>query len=97
MIAHLLVPLQEKQAVSEKVALRASLGHPLLAELHEISCDPRNFSYSQVAAAGEKRARISPQSDPGDLASRVLLSHAVTIIVIFLSKFRQMNQLVNND
>ena len=54
-----LLPLQEKQAVSAEVALGEQLGHPLLAELHEISCIVRNFSFSQVAAAGEKCSRIS--------------------------------------
>ena len=56
-----------------------------------MACTSRNFFLGQVVAAGEKRARISPQSSPGDLALRVLLSHEVSVTVKFLGKFRQMN------
>ena len=54
-------------------------------------CAPRSFSFFPITAAEEKRARISPQSSPGDLALRVLLSHEVSVTVKFLGKFRQMN------
>ena len=56
-----------------------------------MSCAPRNFSFSQVAAAGEKRARISKQSGPMDLAFRELLSRMIPVVAKFRSKFRQMN------
>ena len=88
-----LLPLQEKQAASAEVALGGQPRYSLFWKLHQMHWFFHSFSFGQVAATGEKRPRISPQSESDDLASRVLLFHAVPVIVIFLSKFRQINQL----